>query len=114
MWDQLAPRLAAVVETTTRTKLRIARLRVILGSAAGLATGFALTACVAYAAGFASGRAGCRGGLGLADGRQRPDSGTRRLQKIGLNRCGRPQILRVARLARPARAARTCALRGRT
>jgi hypothetical protein len=55
--DQLAPRLAAVVEKTSRTQALNARLRVILGGAAGLVIGLALVAGVSYAAGFASGRA---------------------------------------------------------
>ncbi|MDD2794636.1 hypothetical protein [Acidocella sp.] len=54
--DQLAPRLAVMVEKSTRTRLQTARLRVILGGAAGLVIGLALIAGVSYAAGFASGR----------------------------------------------------------
>jgi hypothetical protein len=55
--DQLAPRLAVVVEQTSRAEALNARLRVILGGAAGLVIALALAAGVAYAAGFASGRA---------------------------------------------------------
>jgi len=55
--DQLAPRLAAVAERTSRTQALNARLRVILGGTAGLVIGLALVAGVSYAAGFASGRA---------------------------------------------------------
>ena len=54
--DQLAPRLAALVEQTTRARRKTARLRVMLGGAAGLAIGLALVAGVSYAAGFAAGR----------------------------------------------------------
>jgi hypothetical protein len=55
--DHLAPRLAAVVEKTSRTRGLNAQLRVILGGTAGLLIGLALVAGVSYAAGFASGRA---------------------------------------------------------
>jgi hypothetical protein len=54
--DQLAPRLAAVVERTSRTEALNARLRVIFGGTAGLVFGLSLVAGVSYAAGFASGR----------------------------------------------------------
>ena len=54
---QLAPRLATVVERTTRVQLQNARMRLIMGGAAALVIGFALVAGVAYAAGFAAGRA---------------------------------------------------------
>ena len=54
--DQLAPRLAVMVENTTRARTRSARLRVILGGAAGLSIGLAFIAGVSYAAGFAAGR----------------------------------------------------------
>jgi len=54
---QLAPRLAAVVEQTTRVQLQHARTRVIVGGAAALVIGLALVAGVAYSAGFAAGRA---------------------------------------------------------
>lgn len=54
--DQLAPRLAVVVENTNRARVQTARLRVILGGAAGLLMGLALIAGVSYAAGFAAGR----------------------------------------------------------
>jgi hypothetical protein len=55
--DQLVPRLAAVVEKTSRTQALNARLRVILIGTAGLLIGLAVVAGVSYAAGFASGRA---------------------------------------------------------
>lgn len=55
--DQLAPRLAGVVEKATRERLKALRLRTILGGAAGLGAAAALIAGVAYSAGFASGRA---------------------------------------------------------
>ena len=54
--DQLAPRLAMLVEQTTRAHTKTAGLRVLLGGAAGLVIGLALVAGVAYAAGFAAGR----------------------------------------------------------
>jgi drug/metabolite transporter (DMT)-like permease len=44
------------VEQTTRAHGKTARLRVMLGGAAGLAIGLALVASVSYAAGFAAGR----------------------------------------------------------
>jgi hypothetical protein len=54
---QLAPRLAAVVEQTTRAQRQHARMRVIMGGAAALVAGLALIAGVAYSAGLAAGRA---------------------------------------------------------
>lgn len=54
--DQLAPRLAAVVETVTRAQAQTARLRVLLGSAAVLVLRASLIAGVAYSAGFIAGR----------------------------------------------------------
>lgn len=54
---QLAPRLAAVVERTTRVQLQNARMRVMMGCGAALVIGIALVTGVAYAAGFAAGRA---------------------------------------------------------
>ena len=54
--DQLAPRLASVVEKATRERLKALRLRTMLGGAAGLGAAAALIAGVAYSAGFASGR----------------------------------------------------------
>jgi hypothetical protein len=45
-----------LVEQTTRAHGKTARLRVMLGGAAGLAIGLALVASVSYAAGFAAGR----------------------------------------------------------
>jgi len=53
---QLAPRLAAVVDQTTRSQLQNARMRVMIGGAAALAIGLALVAGVSYAAGSAAGR----------------------------------------------------------
>jgi hypothetical protein len=55
--DQLAPRLAMMVETSSRVHALNARVRVIFGGVAGLVIGLALVAGVAYAAGFASRRA---------------------------------------------------------
>lgn len=55
--DQLAPRLAKLVEQTTSAHEKTARRRVMLGSAAGLAISLALIAGVSYAAGFGAGRA---------------------------------------------------------
>ena len=55
--DQLAPRLAAVVEKTSRMYAFNARLRVVFAGTAGLVIGLALVAGVSYASGFASGRA---------------------------------------------------------
>lgn len=54
--DQLAPRLATLVEQTTSAHRETVRRRVMLGGAAGLAIGFALVAGVSYAAGFGAGR----------------------------------------------------------
>ena len=54
--DQLAPRLAMLAEQTFRAHEKTARLRVMLGGAAGLVVGLALVAGVSYAAGFAAGR----------------------------------------------------------
>jgi hypothetical protein len=53
---QLAPRLVAVVERTTRAQMQNARMRIIIGGGAALAIGLALVAGVSYAAGFAAGR----------------------------------------------------------
>lgn len=53
---QLAPRLAAVVDQTTRAHAQTARMRIIIGGAAALAIGLALVAGVSYAAGSAAGR----------------------------------------------------------
>jgi hypothetical protein len=55
--DQLAPRLAVVVERTTRAKLQTLRLRTILGGAAGVLVGAGIVAGMGYASGYASGRA---------------------------------------------------------
>ena len=54
--DQLAPRLAMLVEQTTVARSKTAWLRVMLGSAAGLLIALALAVGVSYAAGFAAGR----------------------------------------------------------
>ena len=54
--DQLAPQLATLVEQTIHARTKTARLRVMLGGAAGLVIGLALVAGVSYAAGFAAGR----------------------------------------------------------
>jgi len=54
--DQLAPRLAMLVEQTTRARSKAARLRVMLGGMAGLVIALALVAGVSYATGFAAGR----------------------------------------------------------
>jgi hypothetical protein len=53
---QLAPRLAAVVERTTRAQLQNARMHIFIGGGAALAIGLALVAGVSYAVRFASGR----------------------------------------------------------
>ena len=54
--EQLTPRLTAVVEQTSRARMRTARLRVIFGGLAALTVGLGFIACVSYAAGFSSGR----------------------------------------------------------
>lgn len=55
--EQLAPRLAVVVEQTVRTNRKTRLVRAIQGGTVGLMIGLALIAGVSYAAGFASGRA---------------------------------------------------------
>lgn len=55
--DQLAPRLAAVVEQSTRAREKTLRIRTILGGVAALIIGLGLVAGVSYAGGYASGRA---------------------------------------------------------
>ena len=54
--DQLAPRLAVVVERTTQAKLQALRLRTILGGAAAVLIGAGIIAGVGYSSGYASGR----------------------------------------------------------
>jgi hypothetical protein len=54
--EQLAPRLAVVVEQTARTNRKTRLVRAILGGTGGLVIGLALIAGVSYTAGFASGR----------------------------------------------------------
>jgi hypothetical protein len=54
--DQLAPRLTAVVEQTTRQNLQTARLRTILGGAAALIAVLVAGGSLTYASGYASGR----------------------------------------------------------
>jgi len=56
MIDQLAPRLSAVVERTTRAKLQALRLRTVLGGTAAIIVGLALVFGFSYSTGYASGR----------------------------------------------------------
>lgn len=55
--QQLAPRLADLAESTALARLKILRLKTILGGAAGVLIGAVLVAGFTYSAGFASGRA---------------------------------------------------------
>lgn len=57
MIDQLAPRLAVVVEQTLRADRQRRRLRTVLGGIAGILVGAALIAGVSFAQGYGSGRA---------------------------------------------------------
>lgn len=57
MIDQLAPRLAVVVEQTLRADRQQRRLRTILGGIAGILIGAALIAGVSFAQGYGAGRA---------------------------------------------------------
>jgi hypothetical protein len=54
--DQLAPRLATLVEQTTSAHGKTVRRRVMLGGAAGRSIALALVADVSYAGGFGAGR----------------------------------------------------------
>jgi len=56
MIDQLASRLAVVVERTTRTKLQALRMRTILGGTAAIIVGMGLVFGFSYSTGYASGR----------------------------------------------------------
>jgi hypothetical protein len=56
MIDQLAPRLAVVVERTTRAKLQALRMRTVLGGTAAIIVGVGLVFGFSYSTGYASGR----------------------------------------------------------